>query len=169
MLCPYASALYNINNGNYLSAVADAGFFITDFSVVKGIAKLGYRAFLYSWKQAAKPGVFWAVWGFPQKVFFNQAPNHFMWQVGDYVYDAVRQSDGVMKVGRELAENSGSYQTWKWRLPIPLPAIFKDAANTCGATGGNCLTQLVTAMEAAGVPEAMQTIIKGVYLYDNDE
>jgi hypothetical protein len=74
-----------------------------------------------------------------------------------------------MIVERELASQSvvsGSYAAWKLRLSIPLPALFKDAANTCGATGGNCLTHLVSAMEAAGVPEAVQTVIKGVYVYD---
>jgi RHS repeat-associated protein len=163
--------LYHVNDGQYLSAMVDAALFITDFSIVKGLGKIGYRAWLQTWKQAVRPGVFWAVWGFPQKVFLNRAPNHFMWQVGKYVYDATLEN-GIMRVGRELATESatsGSYAIWKWRLPIPLPAIFREGANTCGATGGNCFTQMVTAMEAAGVPEAMQTIIKGVYLYGDGD
>ncbi|REK18002.1 MAG: hypothetical protein DWQ37_05650 [Planctomycetota bacterium] len=61
--------------------------------------------------------------------------------------------------------------------PVPLisPSPFislgfsKDAANTCGTMGGNCFSQMATAMEAAGVGESAQTIIKGIHLYDMDQ
>jgi RHS repeat-associated protein len=160
--------LYNINNGNYLSATANALFFMTDFLLAKSAVKLIQNAATNGWKAMASPGVVWAVWGLPQKVWASRAPNHFMWQVGRYVYDATRIK-GVMTVTRELAENSASYATWRLRLSIPLPAIFTQAANTCGATGGSCLTNMITALEAAGVPEVLQTLVKSVYAYEESD
>ena len=159
------NSLYHINNGQFASATLDAFFFMTDFLVFRAFGKLAVNAVRDTWRTAEKPGIFWAVWGVPQKAFFTRAPNHFMWQIGKYVYDATLQK-GVMTVSRELAEKILSYATWKWRLSIPLPAIFTTAGNTCGATGGNCFFQMITAMEQAGVPEVLQSLVKSVYLYE---
>jgi hypothetical protein len=166
--------LYDLHNGNLVSAGVDGLFFVTDFfflrSLVMGVAKLG-------WKEVIRPGTMRLMFG-----EWADGSFHAAWQIGDNVFHVLGNTQGTkwlirvfkssslrMRFETQSAASFFGWFTEKVGFSVP---VLSRGLGQLATSKIDCLTALLQAVHRAnyGILERVikAAVIQGAGLTQAD-